>query len=227
MLSILAYSLFFYVFFVILRLIMAINSPSPRAKTIIIYGATGDLATRKIFPALFQLFLSGTIGKHDVIVGFSRRPWNDEQFQSFLATFIKAHPDRDRFFERVRYHQGAFDNWNSFLELSKKLEKRDSIFSSPTEKVHYLSISPHHYETVIKNIAKSRIIVGRQRIEETIVIEKPFGLDRQSALNLNSLLLSFFDERRIMRVDHYLVKAPVKAVELIRLNNSIFKEFWN
>jgi glucose-6-phosphate 1-dehydrogenase len=170
---------------------------SKQKKTIfIILGATGDLATEKIFPALSELRKKN---RHFSVIGVSRRSWSDDDFRDFLGTKY----DKD-FLGNIFYKQVFFDSCEGAAELKYFLKGFGTA-----RFIFYVSMSPALYETTFACMRKNKLMdVG----ESKILIEKPFGLDTRSAQKLNRDLIGFLEHKQIYRVDHYLGKAGLQAV---------------
>lgn len=182
--------------------------------TFLLFGATGDLAEKKLFPALFGLYEKKLLPLHFKIVGFARRPFTDEAFRELIKPgIIKIHgnalPEHiDTFLSKITYHQGQFDDLKAYISLINKLGEIDKELGACSHKIFHLSLSPFFYETVLKNLEASALNLsctdgtGLTRI----LIEKPIGTDFITAQKINTLLNDIFKEDQIFRVDHYLMK---------------------
>ena len=193
----------------------------PPPFTIVIFGATGDLTAKKLVPALFSLFIKGTIADFNVI-GFARRPWSDESFRERMAEAIAPLPFhaeanvRRSFLQKFTYLQSNFQDRDGYLKLATRIgTKRLAVF--------YLSTPPTAYETIIENLGTA----GGDLSQTRIIVEKPFGYDLASARSLNDRLLAHFTESQIFRIDHYLGKETVQNMMVLRFGNSIFEPMWN
>ncbi|HVU80251.1 MAG TPA: hypothetical protein VHD37_02705, partial [Candidatus Paceibacterota bacterium] len=171
----------------------------------VLFGATGDLAQRKIMPALCALS-----AVHDLdVVAFSRRPWSDEEYRNFIAPSLKrCDPATSRtFLERVRYAQGTFDDARAFAALKEKVSG---------EAVFHLAVQPEFYLPIIEHLGKA----GLQR---KLLIEKPFGQGSESAQALEKAIEKYFPPDHIYRVDHYLGKEGLDAVLDARRHDADFE----
>jgi glucose-6-phosphate 1-dehydrogenase len=185
---------------------------------LVFFGATGDLAYKKIFPALQAMVKRGNL---DVpVVGVAKAGWNLDQLRARAKDSLEKHGGVDpAAFEKLsgllRYVDGDYQDPATFEALRRELNDAHR----PT---YYLAIPPVLFETVVENIAKSNGAGGAR-----VVVEKPFGHDRASALELNKILLSIFDESSIFRIDHFLGKRPVDNMLAFRFANAFAEAFWN
>lgn len=196
---------------------------------LVIFGATGDLAQRKLFPALYHLYVSGNLPTDLSIVALSRRHWDDNEFRLYVRdSFVKHATDEvyqklDQFLESVIYVEGVFDDDQSYERVVDRLNEINS--SSTLSRVYYyLSISPQYYPSVIEGIGKRLNAVHGEQI---LMIEKPFGTDEKSAQELNALARTYFSDQHIYRIDHYLLKRGLRWILDIRHANSHLNQVWN
>lgn len=194
----------------------------PRPFVLVVYGATGDLAARKLYPALFALFRSGALDDWKLI-GFARRPWSDEAFRAEIdAALDKAgaeRSERDAFLSRCSYLKADFDDPVGYVHLAAAVEAKREL-------VHYLATPPEQYERIIERIGEAGL-ARRAGAATRIVVEKPFGRDRLEADKLNAALSERFDEGDVFRIDHYLGKETVQNIAVFRFGNGIFEPIWN
>jgi len=185
---------------------------------LVFFGATGDLAYKKIFPALQAMVKRGTL---DIpVIGVANSPWNLEQFRARAYDSLQKHGGVDRAaFEKLsallRYISGDYNDPATFASLRRELGSRQ-------HPAHYLAIPPALFATVVEQLGKSGSAKGAR-----VIIEKPFGSDRASARALNAILLRIFEEENIFRIDHYLGKRPVHSLVYTRFANSFLEPFWN
>lgn len=202
----------------------------------VILGVTGDLSTKKIIPSLWQLFLHKLLPEHLLIVGFARRVMNKEEFSSFVKDSIVSHSnhkieedDFDTFLNYFTYHSGEFADQKAFESLRDLIKATDDSWGVCTNKLFYLSVQSAAYSDIFKNLASVELNLpcGGELGWSRILIEKPFGLDMESAKNLQSLLSSYFKEEQIYRIDHYLFKEIIQGIENFRFSNNLFEKNWD
>ena len=185
---------------------------------LVFFGATGDLAYKKIFPALQAMVIRGNLSVP--VVGVAKAGWNLDQLRARAKDSLEKHGGADpAAFEKLsgllRYVDGDYQDPATFEALRGQL--KDAHQPS-----YYLAIPPVLFETVVENIAKSHG-AGDARV----IVEKPFGHDLASAMELNKILLSIFDESCIFRIDHFLGKRPVDNMLVFRFANAFAEAFWN
>lgn len=163
-----------------------------------LFGATGDLAVQKLFPALYSLYKSGELKTCSKIIAVSRRPWSTVDFLSFLSS-QKGPSYEESFLKLIQYTKVEIDGDEGYDELGDIIEG---------EPIIYLSLAPHNHSKVIKSLKRAKILKNGKG---KLLIEKPFGTDEKSAKVLNNLVDGFLKENQIYRVDHYLGKATVRA----------------
>jgi glucose-6-phosphate 1-dehydrogenase len=193
----------------------------PPADALVLFGATGDLAKRKLFPALYHLERHGNL--KIPVVGVARSDWTDEAFcQNAHDAIIAAIPDADpavldSVMKRLDLIQGDYSDPKTWEELRAALDKHNSQVA-----VFYMAIPPTMFPTVAQSLAS----VGLNE-RGRIVVEKPFGRDLASAIELNQILHSVFPEERIFRIDHYLGKESVEDLLVFRFSNTLLEPVWN
>ena len=184
----------------------------------VFFGATGDLAYKKIFPALQAMAKRGHL---DVpVIGVAKAGWNLEQFQARAKDSLEKHGGLDpaafgKLSSLLRYVDGDYQDPSTFQALRKEL-------GSASRPAHYLAIPPVMFETVVEQLAKAGCASAAR-----VIVEKPFGHDADSARELNRVLLGAFDEPSIFRIDHYLGKRPVHHMLFFRFANAFLESFWN
>ncbi len=203
--------------------------------TIVIFGASGDLATRKLLPALFRLFLHNGLPDRVAIVGCGRTQWDDLTFRERLAEAVRPDSrEQWRAFSRcLHYWPINYDSASAFAGLAMVLGRIDRHHQTGGNHLFYLAVPPSLYATItarlglagLAGLAPSRgsMPPGWPRI----VVEKPFGRDLASAMELDQTLHLHFTERQIFRIDHYLAKETVQNVLMLRFANTIFEPVWN
>ncbi len=201
--------------------------------TMIIFGATGDLTKRKLFPALYNLAKDNFLPDSFAIVGVGRQEFTSEEFQAKikadLTEFIGKDVDKDLikwFVERTHYTGGDFADKKTFKNLQKMLKDLDKQFDIPENYFFYLATPPTLFATVTEQACQAGLTdetLGWRRF----IYEKPFGTDLESAKNLNAELGKLLKETQIYRIDHYLGKETVQNILVFRFGNSIFEPIWN
>jgi len=193
----------------------------PTADALVLFGATGDLAKRKLFPALYYLTKRGRL--EVPVIGVARSDWTDDDFRAHAAESIEAHvTDADKSVieelqARLDLVQGDYAAPTTWQELAARLDASGSKMA-----VYYMAIPPTMFPTVAESLAS----VGLHE-RGRIVVEKPFGRDLESARELNDVLHSVFPEARIFRIDHYLGKEAVEDLLVFRFSNMLLEPIWN
>ena len=198
-----------------------------------LFGATGDLARRKLFPALFSLYKEGKLSNHFAVVGLARRPRTNEQFREDLYASIqefcryKADDAElwNQFAEHFVYMSLDINNVDGFRDLNRLSEQLDEKFSIPGNRLFYLALAPSLFGPVSFNLREGGLLESKGW--NRLVIEKPFGYDLPSAQKLNEQINQVFKEEEIYRIDHYLGKEMVQNIEVIRFANAFFEPLWN
>ena len=200
-----------------------------------LFGATGDLARRKLFPALFSLYKEGKLAEDFAVVGLARRPRTNEQFRSdlrdsideFCRYKVKAEDAEiwNKFAEHFVYMSLDINNVEGFRQLNNLTEELDAKFNIPGNRLFYLALAPDLFGPVSFNMRDGGLLQSKGW--NRLVIEKPFGYDLESARKLNAQLSQVFKEEEIYRIDHYLGKEMVQNIEVIRFANAFFEPLWN
>lgn len=201
----------------------------------IIYGITGDLAVRRLIPALLSLYTKKLLPNRFLIIGFSRRIFSKEEFREFIRSRMNVklgqfrEEDIKHFLDHIMYEQGMFDDAGAYTRLASKMRMIDDHWGQCSNKLHHLSVPPTLYEKILGNIARSGLaeVCGDGIGWTRILIEKPFGSDSEMACRLDRLLGSLFKEEQIFRIDHYLAKEVLQNIMAFRFSNSIFEPLWN
>jgi glucose-6-phosphate 1-dehydrogenase len=219
------------------------------AHTIVIFGASGDLTSRKLIPALYELYRKKRLPEQTRIVGFSRtkfshEAWRDklaESTASFLGTKFDAALWQE-FAPAIHYHAGDIDNAADFASLREFLTTLEGEPSAGQDanpgqvaslsdsdrpaRIYYLSTAPSHYAAAIAQLGAAGL-AKEDRGTRRVVVEKPFGTDLATARQLNQQLHEVFEEQQIYRIDHYLGKETVQNILVLRFANAIFEPIWN
>jgi glucose-6-phosphate 1-dehydrogenase len=203
------------------------------ATTLVIFGATGDLARRKLLPALYNLAHEGALPERFNLIGVSRRDQTDDDFRAqareAIGEFSRRPPDEqllDQLLERMRYIGNPFDNVEGYSKLGEAMDELDAESGQPLNRVYYLSTAPEYFP-VITSAIKENDLHRSAHGEVRAVIEKPFGTDLASARSLQDVVHSVFRERQVFRIDHYLGKETVQNVMAFRFANYMFEPVWN
>ena len=201
------------------------------AHTIVIFGASGDLTSRKLIPALYELFCKGRLPEPTRIVGTSRTEFSHdtwrEQLAESTAKFVGERFDREswqKFAPTIFYVPGDIGDGDSFGHLRSFLDEMEG--EEPATRVYYLSTAPRFYEPAVAHLGAAGM-VDEARAPRRIVIEKPFGTDLASARRLNQAVHEVFEEHQVYRIDHYLGKETVSNILAFRFANTIFEPVWN
>jgi glucose-6-phosphate 1-dehydrogenase len=202
--------------------------PEPFALTI--FGATGDLTQRKLLPALYSLAFRNLLPDDYAILGVSRTDLTSEDFRERMRQAVIDHA-RDEFSEdvwgqlaqRLFYQSADVSDVGSGEALARCLDDLDRTQESAGNRVYYLAVPPKAIAPIVTLLGKVRSNSGWTRL----IVEKPFGHDRESARELNDLIHQFFDEKEIFRIDHYLGKESVQNMLVLRFANGIFEPIWN
>lgn len=204
------------------------NSPF----VMIIFGATGDLARNKLFPALYSLFEDKVLPEKFYIVGFSRRGFSDGEFREELKKIspIGKKEKYEEFAKNIYYQEGQFAEEKGYLELIDKLKSFDDEIGACIMRFFYLATPPKNYEVILNFLNSTKLSEGCGQDSNKwtrVAIEKPFGNDLETARQLDLKLAEIFDEKQIFRVDHYLAKETVQNILAFRFANGIFEPIWN
>jgi len=211
---------------------------TPEPFTLVVFGASGDLTSRKLIPAVFALSCQGLLPRGTAVVGFGRTEMNDETFRDRLRESVKEsltcrgravdHHEWSEFASRLFYHRGSYDNPGDFAALKQRIEGLAADSGVPGNCVHYLATPPAAFVPIVRQLGRVELAGKDQGTPwARIVVEKPFGRDLHSARELNQHLRSAFSEQQIFRIDHYLGKETVQNIMVLRFANSIFEHIWS
>jgi glucose-6-phosphate 1-dehydrogenase len=191
---------------------------NPHSDALVFFGATGDLAYKKIFPALQAMVKRGHLNVP--VIGVAKAGWNLAQFRARAEDSLEKHGGLDteafnKLSNLLRYVDGDYADPKTFQSLRKALDESQNP-------AHYLAIPPALFGSVVEHLATSGSSKGAR-----VIVEKPFGSDLASARSLNQILLGTFREKDVFRIDHYLGKRPVRNMVIFRFANTFMESFWN
>eukprot|EP00026_Physarum_polycephalum_P006879 Phypoly_transcript_06932.p1 GENE.Phypoly_transcript_06932~~Phypoly_transcript_06932.p1 ORF type:complete len:495 (+),score=113.28 Phypoly_transcript_06932:121-1605(+) len=189
--------------------------------SIVVLGASGDLAKKKTYPALFALYSNDLLPPNTVIYGYARSELDDAKFRQSLEPKLKGSGDKKKFLELLHYQHGGYDSAESFAKLSETLKKHEGNHGN---RIFYFAIPPSVFVPSAKAIKASGLsTTGWNRI----IVEKPFGRDLQSSTQLANELSKLFNEDQLFRIDHYLGKEMVQNLMVLRFANNVFDPLFN
>ena len=193
------------------------------------FGATGDLASRKLYPALFRLFQKGFIRNHFAVIGTARREWTDEHFREVVVKSVQSLTEdvnqAEEFASHFYYQAHNVTDTHHYVVLKELSEKLDQQYGIEGNRIFYLAMAPSFFGTITQHLKDEALLTenGYNRL----IIEKPFGKDYESAQTLNEQLRHSFDENQIYRIDHYLGKEMIQNITAVRFANRVFETMWN
>ena len=198
-----------------------------------IFGATGDLTSRKLLPALYNLFLDGWMPQRFKVIGLGRTQQSDEDFRKSMEDGVNNYSRRGKadatkwksFEANLAFLVSDIGDDKTYEDMGQRIKKAGEEWGTEPCIIYYLAVAPRFFAPIAKNLSKHHLADSLTR--SRIVIEKPFGNDLESARSLNSLLNGIFSESQIYRIDHYLGKETVQNMLAFRFANSIFEPIWN
>jgi glucose-6-phosphate 1-dehydrogenase len=220
----------------------SVPSPSPQTPNqadpcaIVIFGASGDLARRKLIPALYEMVSYESPARRFAIVGFARSKMTDDAFRDAMTDAVRKSSgsnsvDEDKlraFAQSFAYVSGEYNQPEAFERLTRRLEEIDQQQHLDGNRLYYLATPPDVYPSVIEQLHNAHLQQSSNgRSWARLVVEKPFGRDLASARKLNRTVLDAFDESQVYRIDHYLGKDTVQNLLVLRFGNGIFEPLWN
>lgn len=193
---------------------------------LVIFGATGDLTHRKLYPALYNLFQEDRLPQHFFVVAIGRRTKTDAQLEQDIIQSINLPVVDQDFLARFHYYQLDFYDSSGYALLNQYLTKIDTRFHTKGNRVFFLAVAPEHFAPITTYIDQNGM-TPNQDTWQRMVIEKPFGQDLASAEQLNTTIRRTFAEENIFRIDHYLGKEMVQNIMIVRFANTLFEPLWN
>ena len=195
----------------------------------IIFGGTGDLAYRKLYPALYKLYTNNFLSDHFAVIGTARREWTDEYYQEIILDSIdsikKDDKDAKKFASHFRYQSHNVKDTDNYHTLRERIEELDTEYKINGNRIFYLSMSPTLFGTITSHLKDQKLVSdnGFNRV----IIEKPFGTNFRDSNLLNNHILKSFDEEQIYRIDHYLGKDMIQTILPLKFGNPAFSHLWN
>jgi glucose-6-phosphate 1-dehydrogenase len=208
-------------------------NPTPSPCLMVIFGATGDLTKRKLIPALCNLAQENLLSKQFAIIGFAANDFTTESFRKMLSDEIPKYVDSPIdpktwawFTERVYYVKGDFGDPQAFQRLEQQIIEADKQHDTKGNKFFYLAVAPRFFSTIVKQLGACCLSEQKGHWAR-VIVEKPFGHDLASAIQLNKELKQVLSENQIYRIDHYLGKETVQNLMVFRFSNNIIEPLWN
>ncbi len=214
-------------------LIEGLERTPVRSTAIVIFGAVGDLASRKLLPAIYNLAHEGALPERIALIGVSRGKLTDEDYRArareSIDRFSRRRPDPDvldGLLANMQYISGGFDDDDLYTRMRGALEELDADYGTPLNRVFYLSTAPEFFPVITGRLGEAGLNAAEDA-DVRAVIEKPIGYDLASAQAQNEAVLTYFDESQVFRIDHYLGKETVQNLMALRFANALFEPVWN
>ena len=196
---------------------------------IVLFGATGDLAQRKLYPSFFRLFRSGALAERFAVIGTARREWSDAHFRDVVSDSIQSFQPTDAekaaFLSHFYYRAHDVSDVEHYVHLKELADKLDDKYDLEQNRMYYLAMAPQFFGPIVTHLKGQQIVTDKGF--NRVVIEKPFGMDYASAEQLNDQITKVFPEEDIFRIDHYLGKEMIQNILAVRLTNPFLEPSWN
>ena len=203
---------------------------------IVIFGASGDLTSRKLIPAIYNLAVDNLLSADFHLMGYGRKPIPDQDYREHARASAQTHSRRplapeiwDRLGQQVFYQCGGYDDPAAFEALADRLDALEKQVGRDLQLLFYISTPPQVFGPILENLGRSGL--ARRNLDtplfSKVIVEKPFGKDLATAQQLNQIILQQFEERQVYRIDHYLGKETVQDLLVHRFANAIFEPIWN
>jgi len=209
----------------------------PPAVTIVIFGGSGDLAHRKLLPALYNLHVDRLLPQKIAIVGVGRKDQSDDVYRAFAKDGVTRFSRRpideaawQTFAKAICFVNLSLDDEHGFATLGARLDTVEHAGGLTSDRIYYLAVPPALFAPTVKQLAKARLVARTSKRAEPfarVIVEKPIGRDLESARAINDAIAEVFDEEQIYRIDHYLGKETVQNILVLRFANSIFEPLFN
>lgn len=201
---------------------------------LVIFGVTGDLARKKLMPAVYDLANRGLLPAGFALIGFARRDWKDQDFEQVVHESVRQYARTPwseevwtQLSQGIRFVAGDFDDDLAFDNLAKTIAELDELRGTGGNHAFYLSIPPKSFPKVTNQLARSGLTSADSKGFRRVVIEKPFGSDLTTARELNEVVEGIFPPDSVFRIDHYLGKETVQNILALRFANSLYEPIWN
>lgn len=195
----------------------------------IIFGGSGDLAQRKLYPALYGLYYQGRLAKHFAVIGTARRPWTDDHYHDIIKQSLVGAPgsahQKTEFAEHFYYQSHDVTDAAHYVTLRDLAEKLDKQYALDGNRVFYMAMAPRFFATIAEHVKSEQLLSAKGF--NRLIVEKPFGRDFATAKQLNDDISQAFSEEQIYRIDHYLGKEMVQDIMPLRFANPLLGHSWS